>query len=216
MVGSAVGVKSLTSLGIAVLALLFERPMHPYEMYQLLVQRGEDRIIKVRPGSLYHTVDRLAEQKLVRATGTDREGNRPERTSYEVTDAGRSALTARIAEILETPIREYPTFPIGLAEMHNLPVGEVVPLLERRIHLLTKDIAELDAMAEFARRNEVPRVFWVTIGYLTAVENAEVVWLTKLLAEIQSGELPWLETSNKRIPTQHIPTERVSLTDEDG
>lgn len=68
---------ALTPLGITVLALLFERPMHPYEMYQLLIQRRDDRLVKIRPGSLYHTVDRLERQELVVALGTEREGNRP-------------------------------------------------------------------------------------------------------------------------------------------
>ena len=40
----------LTSLGVSVLALLRERPMHGYEMFQTLVQRHADRIVKVRPG----------------------------------------------------------------------------------------------------------------------------------------------------------------------
>lgn len=144
----------------------------------------------------------------MRVKGTDREGNRPERTTYDVTGAGRSALRSRIAEILETPVREYPTFPIGLAEAHNLEPDEVVHLLENRIRLLDEDIAELEAMADFAGKLEVPRVFWVSIGYLRTVENAEVEWLRNLVAEIGSGKLPWLKSSTKRcLPEQ---------TDDDG
>ena len=136
--------RSLGALGIAVLALLVERPMHPYEMFQTLLQRGEDRLLKVRPGSLYHTVDRLAHAGLVHAAGTDREGNRPERTTYEITVAGRGALSDRIAEILGTPDREYPLFPVALAEAHNLPADDVVGLLRKRIAAREADIAELD------------------------------------------------------------------------
>jgi len=40
-----------TSLGISVLALLAERPMHPYEMYRLLLDRHEDR----RDGTIFGT-----------------------------------------------------------------------------------------------------------------------------------------------------------------
>ena len=84
---------ALTPLGVAALSLLVEEPMHPYEMYQLLIARHEDRLVKVRPGTLYHAVGRLEEQGLVTATGTDREGNRPERTTYTISAAGREALT---------------------------------------------------------------------------------------------------------------------------
>lgn len=88
---------TLTPLAMAALALLAERPMHPYEMYQTLIHRSEDRIVKVRPGSLYHTVARMADQGLARVTGTEREGNRPERTTYEITERGHLALAERIA-----------------------------------------------------------------------------------------------------------------------
>uniref|UniRef100_UPI002457CCC0 PadR family transcriptional regulator n=1 Tax=Nocardia brasiliensis TaxID=37326 RepID=UPI002457CCC0 len=116
---------AVTPLGIAVLALLEERPMHPYEMYQLLIARREDVLVKVRPGSLYHTVARLAEQHMVQSEGVDREGNRPERTTYRITEGGRTALRARIAEIVRYPAPEYPMFPVALAEAHNLPKDDV-------------------------------------------------------------------------------------------
>lgn len=187
----------VTPLGIAVLALLFERPMHPYEMYQLLVQRREDRNVKVRPGSLYHTVDRLQEQKLVRSTGTNREGNRPERTTYEVTDSGRAALTARISEILATPIREYPLFPVALAEAHNIGAEVVAVLLRERIDRLAKELDESAVLGERAAELAVPRVYWLDVGYSRAVLNAEIEWLRGLVDEIENGALPWLQTSPK-------------------
>lgn len=88
----------LTSLGISVLALLREHPMHGYEMCQTPMSRREDRIVKVRPGSLYHVVSRLAQEKLIRQTATGRAGNRPERTTFEITDAGvAEMLTLRDA-----------------------------------------------------------------------------------------------------------------------
>ena len=185
--------KSLTPLGISVLALLAERPMHPYEMYQLLVKRREDRIVKVRPGSLYHAVARLELQKLVRDVGTDRGGNRPERTTYEVTDEGRAALKERIADVLGTPAREYPIFPLALAESHNLDPENVVTLLRRRTVLLEKDIEELDLIGSLAQESAVPRVFWLVAEYLRAMQETEMNWLNRLAGEIESGELPWLD-----------------------
>ena len=89
---------NVTPLGISVLALLVERPMHPYEMYRLLLERHEDRRVKIRPGSLYHTVDRMAESGLVEATGTERDGGRPERTTYRITDAESTALLQAAAD----------------------------------------------------------------------------------------------------------------------
>jgi len=96
----------VTALGIPVLALLRDRPMHGYEMFQTLAAGHGDHVLKVRPGSLYHMVNRLADEKLIRQTGTCRNGNRPERTTYELVDAGVAALTERVRELVAHPAGE--------------------------------------------------------------------------------------------------------------
>jgi DNA-binding PadR family transcriptional regulator len=184
---------TLTPLGVAALALLIERPMHPYEMYQTLVQRSEDRVVKVRPGSLYHTVDRLAGQGLVRATGTEREGNRPERTTYEITEQGSLALSERVTEILATPINEYPEFPLALGESHNLPVETVIQLLRHRVALLRADLGYMEAGIRALEAKKLPRRYWINVQYTRTLREVEVTWLESLIDDLESGELSWSE-----------------------
>src|SRR2546426_131165 len=57
--------RTLTPLALAVLELLQERAVHPYEMQQTIRERYIDYVIKVRAGSLYHTVERLHRLKLI-------------------------------------------------------------------------------------------------------------------------------------------------------
>jgi DNA-binding PadR family transcriptional regulator len=184
---------SLTALGVAALALLVERPMHPYEMYQTLVQRSEERVVKVRPGSLYHTVDRLAASGLVRATGTEREGNRPERTTYEITERGSLALSGRVAEILGTPVNEYPEFPLALGEAHNLPVESVIQLLKNRVSLIRADIADLDDGIRSIQAKQLPRKYWLNVQYTRALSDVEASWLESLIHDLESGGISWTE-----------------------
>ena len=56
-------------LALAVLALLFERPMHPYEMAATLKQRHKEDSIKLRYGSLYTVIDLLVDPRFHRAPG---------------------------------------------------------------------------------------------------------------------------------------------------
>ncbi|WP_223692583.1 PadR family transcriptional regulator [Leifsonia poae] len=186
----------LTPLGVAALALLVERPMHPYEMYQTLIQRSEDRVVKVRPGSLYHTVDRLAGLGLLRATGTEREGNRPERTTYEITEQGNLALSERIATILATPTNEYPEFPLALGESHNLPLESVIQLLRNRLNLLRADLAFIDDGIADLRAKSLPRKYWINVEYTRTLTRVEVTWLESLIDDLESGELSWTEEKN--------------------
>ncbi|MFC9786185.1 PadR family transcriptional regulator [Rhodococcus sp. NPDC127528] len=182
----------LTPLAITVLALLNERDMHPYEMYQLHVQRRGDRLVKLRPGSLYHTVDRLERDGMVTVVGTQRDGNRPERTLYAVTDEGRAALKSRVAELLEKSVHEFPQFPLALAEAHNLDQDTVVELLRGRIALQEQELDELDSIRAVLVAAGKPRVFWFGLDYQRTVTRTELDWLRGTVAEIASGELPWL------------------------
>ena len=181
----------LTSLAISVLALLNERQMHPYEMYQLLMERHEDRIVKVRPGSLYHTVERLAADGLVAATGTERCGNRPERTTYKVTASGKAALSQRLAELIETPVNEYPSFPVALGEAHNLDPADVVQLLANRVQHLDELVADVEQISAGAREHGVPEVYWLTAEFLRAMRATERDWIARLIDRIESKDLTW-------------------------
>ncbi|MCW2769952.1 MAG: transcriptional regulator [Aeromicrobium sp.] len=182
---------ALTPLALSALALLAERPMHPYEMYQLLLERREDRFVKVRPGSLYHSVQRLHTDQLVEVVGTDRDGNRPARTTYAITDEGRSAVVARVRELLQQPVREYPHFPLALTEAHNIPADEAVADLSQYVAALDDDIAQIDTALEAARRSGKPETYLVGADYLLATTIAQRDWLTTLITRIQTKDFIW-------------------------
>jgi DNA-binding PadR family transcriptional regulator len=181
----------LTPLAISVLALLNERPMHPYEMYQLLLTRQDNRIVKVRPGSLYHTVERLAGQQLVHPIGTERAGNRPERTTYEITPEGDEALRRRVQTGIETYVYEYPLFPVVLAESHNLDVEDALLRFRRRVADLDNWLAELTDALATAQEEQVPELYWMGGDYLRTQLASERDWLATTIERIESKDLPW-------------------------
>ncbi|MGW6622928.1 PadR family transcriptional regulator [Nocardia sp. NPDC055002] len=197
----------MTPLAIAVLGLLDERPMHPYEMYQLLIARREDLLVKVRPGSLYHVVARLADDEMVAAEGIGRAGNRPERTTYRITDSGRTALRGRIADLLRTPVQEYPIFRVALAEAHTLPQEQVVALLDERVEYLTQSRADMDVLLDWTRSRAIPRRYFVVLEYIRATIHAELVWIEDFAAELGSGAVLWEQYdpgTGERITDDHI------------
>ena len=78
---------------MAVLSMLTEEPMHPYRMQQLIKERHKGDVVNVtQRNSIYQTIDRLLRDELVAVESTAREANRPERTTYQITDAGRATL----------------------------------------------------------------------------------------------------------------------------
>ena len=180
----------LTPLGVVVLALLREGEMHPYEMMRMLRQRRDDRLVRIQNGTFYHTVSRLERAGLLTEVGVDRDGNRPERTTYRLTDAGDTAVIDWVRR--ELPRMDHPAeFRIALAEAHNLDRGEVAALLaERRIAL----VAELDAhrrgLADSATRG-TPDQFLVEVSRQATLLDAELAWQDALHARLVDGSLPW-------------------------
>src|SRR2546429_1051865 len=119
-----------TPLALAVMNLLMERPMHPYEMKSTMKERGHDQVIRLKGGSIYDTVERLEAGGFIKSQETSREGRRPERTVYSITEAGRDEITGWLAELLTQPLSEYPRFAAALAFMAALAQDEGAPPLE--------------------------------------------------------------------------------------
>ncbi len=182
---------ALNPLAVAVLALLTERSMHPYEMYGLLLNRREDEQLKLSPGSLYRSVERLADNGLVVPVGTEREGNRPERTTYAITEHGTDAMRTRLMEMLRTPAQEYPTFPFAIGEAHNLEPDVVVQLLTSYRAQLDGRLVELDSALSYAAERSVSEAYMINVDYLRATVTAQRDWIAALISRITTKDLSW-------------------------
>jgi DNA-binding PadR family transcriptional regulator len=132
-------------LALAVLALLFERPMHPYEMAATLKNRQKHESIKLRYGSLYTVIDLLMERGFISAKETSRDGKRPERTVYTLSAAGRDELRDWMQELVSEPAKEFPQFEAALCLLPVLSPDEAVKLLGCRAVHLSGKVARLEA-----------------------------------------------------------------------
>ena len=182
-----------TELGIweiAVLALLREGPMHPYQMQSLLRLRHKDEILALKRGSLYHAIARLVRDEFIAAKSTSRNGRRPERTTYAITAAGRKEFTRVLRQIIAIPRRESSEFMAAMSFLVHLTPVEAMPRLEERAHHLENEIA-LRSAGVSAASAHVLRINLVESEYIIAILNAELAWVRNLIAEIASGNLSW-------------------------
>lgn len=183
-------VARLTPLGVAVLALLSEGDMHPYEMIRLMHFRRDDRLVTITSGTVYHTVTRLERAGLIAEVGVDREGNRPERTTYTQTDAGAAAVLEWVRR--ELPRVDRPAeFRVALAEVHGLDRGEAIELLERRRAALAESLASLADGRRHALDKGVPEQYLLEIGREEALLHAELAWMEATLPRIADHDFAW-------------------------
>ena len=174
-------------LALAVLALLFERPMHPYEMGVLLKQRNKEDSIKFRYGSLYTVIDLLLRRGYIAARETAREGRRPERTVYGITPAGQEELHAWMVDLIGQPAKEYPQFEAALCLLPVLPPDEVLALLRKRLELIEDNAAVLSRQIEQVSATNFPALFLIEGEYRLAMIRAEQQFVAELVRRVENG-----------------------------
>ncbi|NMO00910.1 PadR family transcriptional regulator [Gordonia sp. TBRC 11910] len=179
-------------LGLAVLSTLFERPMHRYEIATVLRERGKDRDMSIKWGSLYTVVDNLTKHGLLEITGTDRDGARPERTIYHITPAGREELADWTRDLLRTPQSGAQPFVAGLSVAAVLAPDDVVALLDERIVTLCATI-DSDAATLTEAATHVPRLFLIEDEYMLAMLRAELDWVSSLRDELVASSFPGID-----------------------
>ncbi len=183
-------VDRLTPLGLMVLALLSEGDMHPYEMIRLMRQRRDDRLVTITNGTLYHTVDRLERAGHLAEVRVDRDGNRPERTTYTLTDDGRGAVEEWVRRELPRTDRRA-EFRIALAEAHNLDRLEVIELLKRRCAALAEDHLRHSEGGAGALARGVPEQFLLEIEREALLLSTELRWSEELIHRLEQHAFAW-------------------------
>jgi DNA-binding PadR family transcriptional regulator len=176
-------------LALAVMALLYERPMHPYEMVSVMRERGKHESVRLKYSSLYSVVEALVREGFISPRETVREGRRPERTVYELTDAGRVEFLGWLRELLSVPAKEYTQFAAGLSFLPALPPDEAAELLDGRVRRLEEEVGEMRSVLDSVMVEGLPRLFLIESEHELILREAELRWVRELAREISDGTL---------------------------
>jgi DNA-binding PadR family transcriptional regulator len=164
--------------------------MHPYEMQRRIREWHKDEFLDLKRGSLYHAIERLRRQGAIDPVETVREGRRPERTVYRLTEAGERQMLHWLQEMLAKPVREPTQFFAALSFLAHLTPENVRAQLEQRAGLLEAEIADLDTVL----RTMVPRIgrlVLIEVEYARAMRRAELAWVQSFQKELQTGSFGW-------------------------
>ncbi len=178
-------------LALAVLSMLTEQPMHAYRMQQLIKERHKDDVVNVsQRNSVYQTIQRLVRDGLVEVASTERAENRPERTTYRITDGGRSTLGEWLRAMLSTPALEYTEFPAALSFLPNLAPADAITALTARVSRLEERMTALDQ--EIAQLGTfLPRLFAIESEYQRQVVAAELGYVRSLVEDLRTERITW-------------------------
>jgi DNA-binding PadR family transcriptional regulator len=185
------GAKLSNPLALAVLTLLYERPMHPYEMSTTLRERHKEDSIKLNYGSLYSIVAALQKHGLITVQETLREGNRPERTVYAVTEDGKAKMVGWLSDLLSVPRKEFTQFEAALSLVGAIAPDEALRLLQLRLHTLEMQRHAAEGMRA-ALPPSFPRIFLVESEFQQALLDAEITFVRGLVRDLREDKLSGL------------------------
>jgi len=200
-------------LALYLLSLLAQAPMYPYEMAQMLRDRGKDKNFPINWGSLYTVVANLAKYGFIEEAGTVRDGRQPERTTYQITEQGLAELRDWMSELLSVPEDEKSGFVAALSEAGILPPDEVIELLTTRLTTLEKtNAAQQDDLSRWVER--LPRILLIEAEYQLAMRVAQSNWLRGLLTELVEGTISGIDGWRRMHETGEIPPELEELNEQ--
>jgi DNA-binding PadR family transcriptional regulator len=158
-------------------------PLHGHQIRQQAQSDRTETWTDIRVGSVYGALKRLASEDLVREVRTERVGNRPERTIYEITPAGRRALAAVKDAALRELDRHYDPFDLALAQSSDIADEELEQVVANRLAGLQVRLASLRDHAQSADPyvNEAERM---VLLHLIERCAAEVRWHEELAARL--------------------------------
>jgi DNA-binding PadR family transcriptional regulator len=175
---------------LTVLCTLREAPMHPYEILRVLKERHKEELLVLKRGSLYHAIERLLAAAHIEEVDTRRNGRRPERTKYRLTDAGQQHLLDGLRRLVAVPRHEASEFMSAMSFLVHLGPRDALAGLDERSRQLEVEIALADEQMAYAL-GIAGRVNLLETEYQQAMRRAELAWIRGLAGDLRSGRLDW-------------------------
>ena len=196
-----------SALGLIVLWLLSQKPLHVYGMQKLLEAEGKGRVVNVRSrASLYQALERLMRLGLVEVSETVRIAGYPDRIVYAITDAGRQAAREWLRAMLRDTGEEFPEFVAAVSLVFALSPDDAREQLEQRERRLAGELAETEAAMTDVPPG-LPRLFVLEEEYRRAMLAAELAWLRGVIDDLREQRLHWTEEWLREIEAAYLPSD---------
>ncbi|MDF2646104.1 MAG: transcriptional regulator, PadR-like family [Paenibacillus sp.] len=176
------------SMKLVILGLLMEANRHTYEIRQTMKERGMNNYMKLQDGSLYYAMDQLHKDGLVEAHEVVRDTNRPEKTIYQITAAGKLKFQELLVEQLHEEIKHYHPLYVALPFSVHGDQAKIADILENKILAQKIIMNKMKSLYE-EHISIVPRVVLQMLIGTYKRAFSELKWLEQLQKDAREGRL---------------------------
>jgi DNA-binding PadR family transcriptional regulator len=176
------------SVKLVILGLLLEKEMHPYEVQQAVNERQMTHYIKMANGSLYYAFEQLEKQGFVEVSSIEREANRPEKTIYRLTEAGKEEFQKQLLEQMAKKEQTHRPLYASLAFASYGEKEDIMLILKQRIDELNRFLQKMKQLYTVKHKEENRSKMYIMAGVIMHAET-ELRWLEGLYEDAASGNL---------------------------
>jgi DNA-binding PadR family transcriptional regulator len=173
--------------------LRFMQPAHGYEIRQELLSWQLEPWTAVGTGSIYSALRTLEKDGAIRVAGAGREGNRPARTSYELTQAGQREFETLLRQAWwQVQPSTEPLVP-ALGMFPVLTRAEMSAALQSRLAQLQTQLEHMAAIRATIKdgakppADDIPEHVRELLDFLTMRGRAELDWTRQFLRRLKGG-----------------------------
>ena len=173
---------------LVILGLLREKPLYGYEIKQIIEEHMSDWT-SIAFGSIYFALNKLAEEGFIEKIQVEKQGKRPSREVYQITEAGREEFKRLLREVWKDQERQYYSIDVGLAFSDALPPEELMGYMQERVRQLEYTLRYLDGHeADEMNREDMPPMAKAVFEHSRVHYQAELAWMKDLLQQFENGK----------------------------
>jgi DNA-binding PadR family transcriptional regulator len=176
----------MSSIRLFVLSSFAEfGPMHGHLLRSIAEKMQVPLWTDISVGAVYGAMKRLAGEGLLSEQRSEREGNRPTRQIYEITDEGRRVLDALRRDGLRDVWFKPDPFDLALTRMDAKTQKQFPALIAERLKTMRAMLGARKQVSESIRAHVPPSKRWAMRHGEVRLE-AEIAYLTELLKDAKS------------------------------
>ena len=176
----------MRTIRIVLLGLLYEKPLHGYEIKHIIEDHMDDWT-DIKVGSIYFSLNKLSDEGNIEILDELREGNRPAKTIYQITDEGRKEFLRLLTKLWMSEDNTIYTMDVGIYFLTHLDKETLAGMLDKRIENMTRSKEYLESHIQEQKENKfIPAHAFAIMDHTYRHMNAEYDWLKSLQENLDS------------------------------
>ena len=166
---------------LILLGVLLEGKTHGYRLNEYVLH-AMGQYTDIKKSKVYYTLGKMEKDGYVEQE-TEREGNRPERRVYQITEQGKTYFLQLLRNNLGGFARTYFNDDIGIAFMDKLPQSEVRELLKKKREMTHSTLQQLREVPDHGGN------WGYVITHDVAHLETDLAWIDEILNDMENTKL---------------------------